>query len=290
MKAYSVTHVGYVRKVNEDSLIALPQWGLFAVADGMGGHQAGDIASKMAVESLEEISTQLLSCLAGETADVLVAEIHNVNKRIMQEGLSMRAQKGIGTTLTALLIKCGKAIIGHVGDSRVYLWRDKKLTQVTEDHSVVAELVRIGQLTEEEAREHPNRNVLSRALGMGEDLLVDCVQIAVIPGDVFLLTSDGVTNMVYDQEMTQVFAEEVGGKQEKDPWHTNLEVLSHMILARGATDNFSIVCCVVEPEDFVEQPTQPSVAESVREDLVEDLVEATAEFDVLSDDEPDKGL
>ncbi|MCL1852627.1 MAG: Stp1/IreP family PP2C-type Ser/Thr phosphatase [Peptococcaceae bacterium] len=274
MKAFSVTHVGYVRKVNEDSYLALPRQGIFAVADGMGGHQAGEIASKIAVESLEENAGRLFKCVAGETADVLVAEIHNVNKKIMQEGLSLRVRKGIGTTLTVLLIKDAKAIIGHVGDSRVYLWRDKVLTQLTEDHSVVAELVRIGQLTEEEAREHPNRNVLSRALGMSDELQVDCVQAAVAVGDVFLLTSDGVTNLVYDHEIAHVFAGGIEGKPDEEPWQTYLDSLSQLILARGANDNFTAVCCVVEPEDLVEQPTHPTVVDSPIEDTAEFVLES----------------
>jgi protein phosphatase len=255
MKAYGISCVGQVRKSNEDSYIVLSQKGIFAVADGMGGHRAGEVASRIAVQALEEKAEELVRCTENEAADLLVEGIHNANIKIMREGISQEINEGMGTTFSALVIKGCKGIIGHVGDSRVYLWRGKTLMQLTEDHSVVAELVRVGQLTEEQARDHPNRNMLSRALGMGMELRVDCQQIIISPGDMFLLTTDGVTNMVNDDEIAQLLAE--GGEltdeeeaPENNPWQLCLERLSQMITDRGATDNFTLIFCTVEPSDL----------------------------------------
>ncbi|MCL1918175.1 MAG: protein phosphatase 2C domain-containing protein [Peptococcaceae bacterium] len=275
MKAYGISCVGLVRKGNEDNFIALPQYGVAAVADGMGGHRAGEVASQIAVQVLEERAVELAHSSAQKAAEILVMGIHNANMQIMREGMSQAMREGMGTTLSALVVKEAQGIIGHVGDSRVYLWRNNILTQLTEDHSVVAELVRSGQLTELQAKDHPNRNMLSRALGMGMELDVDCFRIGLNVGDMFLLTTDGATNLLHEDEMAQVFAgagemfgeEDLGSSDEEapeHPWQAYLKCLSHMILARGATDNYTMVCCSVEEEDLSVDPAEGS-AEGVPE-------------------------
>jgi len=241
MKAWGVSNVGLVRKNNEDSFLVLPHKGLFAVADGMGGHNAGEIASQLAVGILEK--------RAGDLADrgmaAMVEAMREANERILEEGKRLAAREGMGTTLTALLVQGTKALIGHVGDSRAYLWRDRALICLTEDHSIVAELVRLGRLTESQARAHPSRNVLSRALGVEPDPEVDTLQVAISPGDVFLLITDGVSNFINDSELGAHLAACAAGGEEI-ACRRLLGELSDQILERGASDNFTIVCCLVD--------------------------------------------
>ncbi|ADY56625.1 protein serine/threonine phosphatase [Syntrophobotulus glycolicus DSM 8271] len=239
MKAFSILETGSRRKNNEDALLALTNIGLFAVADGMGGHNAGEVASGIAIESLKNNAEKLKDIPVDGIEQWVLDTVKEANQAIFERSLYEEGVEGMGTTLTALVIKKDKAVIGHVGDSRIYLWRDGSISLLSEDHSMVNELLRMGQLSEEDARNHPQRNYLSRALGIEKQVDVDCLQFEVQGGDVYLLCTDGFSNMVEKEEIAREFSA-AGG------WQEHLENLKLLVLQRGAPDNFTAVCCIME--------------------------------------------
>jgi serine/threonine protein phosphatase PrpC len=167
---------------------------LFAVADGMGGAKAGEVASGLAAAAVQESGND------GESGEAHVAAlIEEANRRVFRRASEDRDASGMGTTMTVALVEDDSVAIGHVGDSRAYLIRDGRLEQLTDDHSLVAELVRSGKLTPEEAESHPQRSVITRALGTEADVDVDTFSVEAAPGDLFLLCSDGLTTMVADE-------------------------------------------------------------------------------------------
>ena len=187
----SLTDTGRRRRHNEDAYVCEPP--LFAVADGMGGAQAGELASNLAAAALRDEGSR-----GGgeERVDELIQE---ANRRVYERQARDSSATGMGTTMTVALVEDGHVAIGHVGDSRAYLIRDRRLEQLTEDHSLVAELVRSGKLSPEEAEGHPQRSVITRALGTDPDVDVDTFSVETKPGDLFLLCSDGLTAMVDDE-------------------------------------------------------------------------------------------
>ncbi len=187
----SLTDTGRKRRHNEDAYVSEPP--LFAVADGMGGAQAGELASSLAAAALREDSA------GGSGEERVDALIKEANRRVYQRQSEDAAASGMGTTMTVALVEDGIVAIGHVGDSRAYLIRGRSLEQLTEDHSLVAELVRSGKLSPEEAEGHPQRSVITRALGTDPDVDVDTFSVETKPGDLFLLCSDGLTSMVDDE-------------------------------------------------------------------------------------------
>jgi len=187
---YGETDTGRKRRRNEDAFVCDPP--LFAVADGMGGAQAGELASSLAAAALRERGH---SETGGE--ERVIELIREANRRVHQRALDDVAASGMGTTMTVALVSGeGAVTIGHVGDSRAYVLRNGELEQLTEDHSLVAELVRRGELSPAEAEVHPQRSVITRALGTDPDVDVDAFSVDAHPGDVFLLCSDGLTTMV----------------------------------------------------------------------------------------------
>jgi serine/threonine protein phosphatase PrpC len=191
------TDAGRKRRRNEDAFVHEPP--LFAVADGMGGAKAGEVASRLAAAAFREFHEA--DQLAPE--DRVAAIIQEANKRIYERARSDAEASGMGTTITAALLVGDSVAIGHVGDSRAYRLRRGRLEQVTEDHSLVADLVRSGRLTPEEADTHPQRSVITRALGTDVEVDVDTFTVDAEPGDLFLLCSDGLTTMVDDEEITR---------------------------------------------------------------------------------------
>jgi protein phosphatase len=189
------THPGQVRRRNEDSYVLDPP--LFAVADGMGGAQAGEVASRLTATAFREY----------HEADTLPPDerlqsiIQEANRRIYERARADSDASGMGTTVTAALLTGGRVTLGHVGDSRAYRIRDGELEQLTEDHSLVADLMRSGRLTPEEAEAHPQRSVITRALGTDPEVDIDTLSVEAEPGDVFLLCSDGLTTMVGDEDI-----------------------------------------------------------------------------------------
>ena len=198
------TDTGRRRMRNQDAFVCDPP--LFAVADGMGGAQAGELASRLAAAALEERTG------GARGVEAVAALVREANARIYRRAAEGPAAAGMGTPATVVLVdeEDGTLAIGHVGDSRAYRLRGGVLEQLTADHSLVAELVRSGRLTEEEAAEHPHKSVITRALGTEPDVDVDTLTVPIEPGDLYLVCSDGLTHMVSDGEVLAILAEAAG--------------------------------------------------------------------------------
>lgn len=194
--------IGRARVRNEDSYLVKEP--LFAVADGMGGHKGGDVASSLALQTIEAAT----ATPEPEDLERLVEQIKEANHRVMERGETDKDLRGMGTTVTALLTGDGKAHVAHVGDSRAYRLRDGTLQQLTEDHTLVQRMVREGKLTEEEAAHHPQRSVLTRALGVEVDIPVDQLTLDVQEGDRLLLCTDGLTSMVGRDRIQEILESE----------------------------------------------------------------------------------
>jgi protein phosphatase len=191
------TDVGRQRTANEDSLVVRPP--LFAVADGMGGAKAGEVASAVAVEAVETARD------SGEPVEAQLAGIvRDANRRIYDLAVADESRRGMGTTLTLAKLHGDDVSLAHVGDSRAYRMRDGELSQLTRDHSLVAELERSGQITAEAAEHHPQRSIITRALGPEPDVEVDTYTLTGRDGDVFLICSDGLTSMISDDEVASI--------------------------------------------------------------------------------------
>jgi serine/threonine protein phosphatase PrpC len=213
----ATTHPGIRRTSNEDAYCSRPDLGLFIVADGMGGHVAGEVASKIAVDAIEAFIGQTASEAAGLTSSQpvdptlgvdgsrLKSAFHLANQRLADEVAAAVDLRGMATTASTVLLKDdSKAMLAHVGDSRIYLFRDNELERMTNDHSWVEEQMRAGLLSPLEARQHPWRNVVTRALSGGEDPEVDVKAVDLHPGDRLLLCSDGLSSVVTDERIEEI--------------------------------------------------------------------------------------
>ena len=221
---------------------------LFAVADGMGGARGGEIASRVAATALGE-------SVDGSGASRVVALIQEANRQVYERAREDSDASGMGTTITVALFEDGIVSIGHVGDSRAYLIRDRKVDQLTEDHSLVAELVRTGRLSPEEAETHPQRSVITRALGTDPDVDVDVFSVEAKPGDLFLICSDGLTSMVDDATILDVVE-----RQRHDLDAAAKELVAAANLS-GGEDNITVVFFeVVEEEAQKPSETKPMPA------------------------------
>jgi len=226
----ALTDPGQVRDNNEDSYLTLPEHGLFVVTDGMGGHKAGEVASALAVETLAEEARKLPPLNAKmpwwkrlfrrqpppfNPVDWLHQTIGRANARIYEAAQNSPEQKGMGTTLALILKRETAVLTAHVGDSRVYRYRNKELSQLTQDHSLAEEMVRRGVLSREEALYAAPSNVLTRALGVREEVAEDIIYHSVEPGDIFLLCSDGLYNMVDENELAGMLGQDGPSLKEK---------------------------------------------------------------------------
>ncbi len=198
------TDVGVVRAGNEDALLLVPDEGVFIVADGMGGHAAGEVASEMAVRIIGRALTEIVDSTEVKAADVMREAINDANAAIFQRTLVESDKRGMGTTTTAMVIHGPRYLIGQVGDSRAYVLRDQKLWQITKDHSYVQEQVDAGYLTPEQARTHPYSNVITRCVGANSDVAADIYVGSLRAGDTYLLASDGLTGMVEDPHLLTI--------------------------------------------------------------------------------------
>ena len=214
VKAFGLTHVGRQRQHNEDAFLVEDDARLFLVADGMGGHAAGEIASRIAVDSISEF---ILHTKEDDgtwphaydehytrTTNRLMAALRMANQRVLEAMKKDARLRGMGTTVVACMADDEKMSVAHVGDSRAYLIREGQLSRITNDHSWVFEQVQAGMLTEAEAEKHPLRNVITRALGGALQVTPDASEISAQKGDVFLLCSDGLTGMVPENEILRV--------------------------------------------------------------------------------------
>ena len=200
------TDTGRLRKGNEDNLYAdANQYrGLFIVADGMGGHAAGEVASQMAVDLIASELADLNDLGSDGAGERVKSTLRQANRQVFQRTMREVEKTGMGSTASALLISDTRYLIGHVGDSRIYLVRDGKMRQLTRDHSLVQEQVDAGIITPEQARHHPQSNVITCCIGMSSDIDPDIIQGETKVGDVFLLASDGLTGMVDDRRLQQL--------------------------------------------------------------------------------------
>jgi protein phosphatase len=233
MKAASRTHIGLVRASNQDALLLNPgKFDLYGVADGMGGHKAGDIASLMAVSLVRRFLNDLKPTRAN-----LRRGIEEANLMIYEEQLNHPDLSGMGTTLTVIWEDKKRILLGHVGDSRCYRLHGGQLKQVSQDHSMVAELVRDGVITPEEARRHPYRNIITRALGTAETVEVDVTEIEKAKGDIYLICSDGLSEYVDEDQMQKILT----SRELEDA----ADLLLSLALEGGGRDNISLVLAEV---------------------------------------------
>lgn len=212
------TDVGRVRTGNEDNFFveADARRGIFIVADGMGGHAAGEVASEMAVQIVGQRLLTVGSVHEVDAVPVLTGSLQEANREIYQRMLAERDKQGMGTTASVLLISSAGFLIGQIGDSRVYLLRDGALTQLTRDHSYVQEQVDAGVLTPEQARHHPYSNVITRCVGSNDEVEVDVFTGPVRVGDLFLVASDGLTGMLDDGLIARLLSANAGPGRKVD--------------------------------------------------------------------------
>ena len=228
------TDVGRQRNANEDDFVLAPPF--FAVADGMGGAKAGEVASAMATEVFEGESD------SGEPAETQLARmLREANRRIHDLAVSDESHRGMGTTLTAAKVTGDEISLAHVGDSRAYRMRDGELEQLTKDHSLVAELERSGQITPEAAEHHPQRSIITRALGPEPEVEVDTYTVTGREGDLFLLCSDGLTSMISDEEIGSIL-------RSADSLDAAADALVRAANQSGGKDNITVVLFRVGPD------------------------------------------
>jgi PPM family protein phosphatase len=226
----ALTDTGRKRRHNEDVYVVDPP--IFAIADGMGGANAGEVAAALAADALRGEG--------GSGEDAVVDLIQEANRRVYQRATEDAAASGMGTTMTVALLENGRVRIGHVGDSRAYLLRGGELSQLTDDHSLVGELVRSGRLTPEDAESHPQRSVITRALGTDPDVDVDTVTVETRAGDLFLLCSDGLYSMVGNDRIQELVERNRG----------DLDAAAKALVAAankgGGDDNITVVAFEIE--------------------------------------------
>ena len=248
----AASDTGRKRRRNEDSYVIAPP--LFAVADGMGGAQAGEIASKLAAVALEETD---LGALSGE--ERVKSLIQEANRRVYERSNEDPNASGMGTTITVALVEDSGVTIGHVGDSRAYRYREGSIEQITEDHSLVNELMKSGKLSPEEAETHPQRSVITRALGTDPDVDVDSFTLETQTGDVFLLCSDGLTTMVDDDSILGVL------EQHHDDLDRATKSLVSAANRGGGEDNITVIAFAIS--DAGETAQMPAVDEDTMENV-----------------------
>ncbi|HSG35279.1 MAG TPA: protein phosphatase 2C domain-containing protein [Sphingomonadaceae bacterium] len=229
------THVGLKRKLNEDSVLSRPEAGLWVVADGMGGHEAGEVASAKIIEALSALP-------AGEDprqlVDQAIASLKQVNEDLIELGRNGTERKTIGSTVVGLVLGHSQYRCFWAGDSRAYRVRDGAITQLTRDHSLVQDLLAAGMIEAKEAEQHPNANVITRAVGAAEDLKVDTVGGAAFAKDIYLVASDGLTRVVTQVEMLSALYSR--------PISDAADHLLKLVLDRGAPDNVTMAIVAVK--------------------------------------------
>jgi len=233
----SQTDVGLVRKINEDSMVSVPELGAFLVADGMGGHSGGDFASQALVAKINQIDRKLPS---GEVMKAMRSAILEAHYAILEEA-DRRGGGNIGTTAVGLILAERHFVCLWVGDSRLYHCRNGKMVQLSRDHSLVNDLLESGQITEEQAVDHPHGNVITRAVGVGEALEIDKLRGTYEPGDRFLLCSDGLSGFVTDEVISQFLT--------TAPMATICGELIDLALKGGGRDNITAIVIEI-PDHF----------------------------------------
>jgi protein phosphatase len=233
--ASGVSDIGRVRSANEDSFGLHPDIHFYVIADGMGGHAAGEVASKMAVETISAAMHRLMETEGKASGDGLVRAVKEANQRIFEAGARETALRGMGTTLVALLLDGAEGLIASVGDSRAYLVRGDLIEQITRDHSLVNDYVDRGILTREEAEHHPMKHVISRALGTNPDVEADLRTLPLAAGDGVLLCSDGLSNKLSPKELLDLI-----NQSEGDP-ESACKKMVDAANRKGGEDNITLI-------------------------------------------------
>ena len=253
----ALTDTGRVRTINQDAFLVLEDLGLYAVADGMGGHQGGEVASRLALEGLR-------AAYVDQAADALADAIAEANDRIYEAGSADPNLAGMGTTVVAAVVLDGEegddgnqVLVANVGDSRAYLFRDGDLTQLTEDHSMVADLLREGRISEEEAEVHPQRNIVTRVLGVYDQVEIDFWPVDAVAGDRVVLCSDGLFNEVTDDQITSVL------RRLADPQEAAAELVRRANEG-GGRDNITVVLLDVVDDGGVAEAASAALADERR--------------------------
>ncbi len=238
MEAYGQTDIGKIRMNNEDSFFLTLEKihfleNLFIVADGMGGHNAGEIASQEAIKRLIEFILER-EVVGKEYGSFMKKATEHANYQTYIKSVKNRGLKGMGTTITAITIVGNKGYCTHVGDSRMYVYRNQELKQLTTDHTFIQEMVLSGRLTEDEARAHPNRNMITRAVGIGANVEVDTFEVDILEKDILLICSDGLTGMITNDDICKNLAtsETIEQKTQK---------LVQQALDNGGEDNVTVI-------------------------------------------------
>ena len=271
----AATHVGVRREMNEDSYCARPDLGLFAVADGVGGHDAGEVASSAAIDAVRRAIEDTHGCTErsswpfeyqpalGIDGNRLNWALHQANLRLRAEGAGASGRSSMATTIAAVLFESdpagvrepiGGATIGHVGDSRVYRWRADRLDRLTRDHSWVEEQVRAGLITEQDAWRHPRRNLLTRALTGGIEPVPEFGWAPLKADDALLLCSDGLSGVLNDGQIAEILAQGDPGPNGTGPGGTVCDALVHAANLAGGPDNITVIIVRVSSK----QPPCPS--------------------------------
>ena len=238
MKVFSATDIGQKRQMNQDFIYTsaepvgnLPN--LFVVADGMGGHNAGDFASRYSVTMLVETIKKDKNF---NPVKIIRNGIEAANREILAQSRQNESMAGMGTTMVAVTVVGGYAYVANVGDSRLYV-SGETLKQITQDHSLVAEMVRMGELSPEEARNHPDKNIITRAVGTADEVKIDFFDVKLEPGDQILLCSDGLSNMVSDRDIQEIL--------RMAPGENSAQELVDQANANGGKDNIAVI--VIQP-------------------------------------------
>lgn len=234
--AAGATDVGLRRSNNEDAFLVRPELGVMAVADGMGGAAAGEVASAIFVETVAELLGSHAAASPDEAASLVQEVFRTANEKMISHVMEQPEHHGMGCTAELLLFCGDRYVIGHVGDSRTYLFRDGELRQVTKDHSLVQQQVDLGLISKAEARTHAMKNVVLRALGADLELSLDLVKGRVFPDDLFLLCSDGLSDMVDDELLRQLLA-------SRQPLPQLVALLIEEAKSAGGKDNVTVVLC-----------------------------------------------
>jgi len=267
IQSWSKTDIGRKRKHNEDAFLADAGLGLFVVADGMGGHAAGEVASALAVQAIrntfvdskpaiEAFSKAPTAEAREEVAKLMERAILRACQEIYSASTSDLGKRGMGTTVVALLTLGQKAVIGHVGDSRVYLFRQGRAHQLTEDHTIIQEQLKRGLITRDQAREAENRNVITRAVGIQPQVAVDTLITDLLPGDLYMLCSDGLHGYLSDDELPVLL-----GQEPRDKLADSLVDLANQ---RGGKDNITAVVLSIGADDDEETTDVEAKTEVLR--------------------------
>ena len=235
MKTYSITDIGKRRSANQDFVYASDQpvgnlSNMLIVADGLGGHNAGDLASRYTVESMVDY---IEKAVEKRPIPLLAEAIHHANELVVEKAKSDKALEGMGTTVVAATVQENYLYVANVGDSRLYLI-DQEIEQITRDHSLVEEMIRVGELQRKDAKSHPDRNIITRAVGVRTPVKIDFFDIKLEPGDVILLCSDGLTNMVEDEDILRIVKKSSSLKEAAQRLVTEAN-------KNGGKDNISVV-------------------------------------------------